>query len=127
NSNLVAPPAPPPNDNFASAQVINGCSGTVTGTNVGATHETNEPNHSPDDGGGSRSVWYQWQSPSTGSVTITTAGSGFDTVLGVYTGNSVGSLLEIGGNSKSDDVSQTDKTSSVTFNAFAGTPYRIAV
>jgi hypothetical protein len=127
NSNITGPPAPPPNDNFASAQVINGCSGTVTGTNVGATRETNEPNHSPDNGGGSRSVWYQWLSPGTGSVTITTAGSGYDTVLGVYTGNSVGGLSEVGGSSKSDDVSPTDKTSSVTISATAGTTYRIAV
>jgi len=124
NSNIVAPPSPPANDNFSAAQVITGCSGSVTGTNVSATRETNEPNHSPDNGGGSRSVWYQWQSPSTGSVTITTAGSGYDTVLGVYTGSSVGALTPLG---KGDDVSASDKTSSVTFSAVAGTIYRIAV
>jgi hypothetical protein len=45
-------------------------------------------------------------------------------VLGVYTGSAVGSLSVVG---KSDDVSGTDKTSNVTFNATAGTTYRIAV
>lgn len=125
NSNTIAPPAPPPNDNFAAAQVISGCSGTVNGTNVGATKETGEPNHSPDNGGGSRSVWYQWQAPSTGSVTITTAGSGFDTVLGVYTGAAVGSLTTV---MKNDDVDPgVVLTSTVTFTATAGIIYRIAV
>src|SRR5262249_51827158 len=33
----IPSPTPPSNDNFANAQQINGCSGTITGTNVGAT------------------------------------------------------------------------------------------
>jgi hypothetical protein len=117
-------PTPPANDNFSNAQVIAGCSGSVTGTNVSATKEVGEPNHSPDNNGGTRSVWYQWQSPSSGSTTITTAGSSFDTVLAVYTGTAVSSLTLIG---KNDDVSSGDQTSSVTFSASAGTVYRIAV
>lgn len=124
NSNALPPPAPPANDNFSAAQAISGCSGSVNGTNVGATRENNEPNHSPDNGGGSRSIWYQWTAPTSGNVTFSTAGSGFDTVLGVYTGNSVGSLTTVG---KGDDNSSTDKTSTVSFNATAGTTYRIAV
>ena len=121
------PPLPPPNDNFASAQTITGCSGSVGGSNIGATREPGEPIHSPDGVSSSRSVWYRWQSPSTGSVTVTTAGSRFDTVLGVYTGNTVGGLTQIGGGSQRDDVSLTDKTSSTSFNATQGTTYSIAV
>lgn len=134
--NLVAtvpppppPPAPPPpaNDNFANAQTITGCSGSVGGTNIGATREPGEPIHSPDGVSSSRSVWYRWQSPSSGSVTITTADSRFDTVLGVYTGNTVGGLTQIGTDPLRDDVTSTDKTSSTTFNATAGTTYSIGV
>ena len=124
NSNLVGPPPPPANDNFVSAQVISGCSGTVSGSNAGATRESGEPNHSPDNGGGNRSIWYQWTATSTGSATFTTAGSAFDTVMGVYTGSSVGALTSVG---KGDDNSANDKTSTVTFNATAGTVYHIAV
>ncbi len=121
------PPAPPPpasNDNFANAQTISGCSGSVTGTNLNATKETGEPNHA--NGGGTRSVWYQWQAPSSGSVTMTTAGSGFDTVLAVYTGTTVNALNLIASN---DDASVQPHitTSSVTFPANAGTIYQIAV
>jgi hypothetical protein len=125
NSNALSAPG---NDNFASAQTISGCSGSVNGTNAGATKESGEPNHlssTPDSsGGGTRSVWYRWQSPSTSTVTISTAGSTFDTVLGVYTGSSVSSLSVVG---QHDDVSGTEKTSAVTFNATAGMTYMIAV
>ena len=123
NGTLIAP-TPPPNDNFASAQVISGCSGSVTGTNVGATREAGEPIHSPDAKISNRSVWYQWQAPVTGTARIDTTGSGFDTVLAVYTGSSFGSpLVPIG----KDDDGGPLKTSIVEFPASGGTIYRIAV
>ncbi len=118
-------PSPPPNDNFANAQVISGCSGTVTGTNIGATHEAGEPNHLPDGSGGTHSVWYQWQAPVSASVNFTTSGSNYDTALGIYTGNAVNSLSVIG---KNDDVDPgVIQSSTLTFNAVAGTVYKIAV
>ena len=118
-------PVPPPlNDNFSLAQVIGGCAGTANGSNLGASREANEPIHSPDNVSSDRSVWYIWQSPSTGNVTFNTVGSDFDTVMGVYSGTSLASLVTLG---KSDDVNQQDHTSSVTFSATAGTIYRIAV
>ena len=125
NSNIVAPPPAPANDNFANAQLISGCSGTVNGTNVSATSEPNEPNHSPDNGGGHRSIWYQWTATVTGQATITTQGSAFDTVMGVYEGNTLGPGLFLWG--KADDNSATDKTSTVIFSATAGHTYKIAV
>ena len=133
--NLVsptAPPAPPPppsNDNFANPRVIVGCSGSISGTNLNATREAGEPNHSPDGHGGTHSVWYQWQSPGGGSVTFTTAGSSYDTVLAVYTGTSVDALTVIGKNDDIPDVpgQPHQVTSSLTFPASTGTVYRIAI
>jgi hypothetical protein len=128
NSNLVVPD-PPANDNFANAQVISGCSGSVNGANVGATKESGEINHlsttNDPNGGGTRSIWYSWQAPSTGIVTVDTAGSTFDTVLGVYTGTAVNSLTVIA--QQDDVVPGTVRTSTITFNATAGTTYKIAV
>ena len=125
NSTAVPPPPVPPNDNFAAAQPISGCAGTTTGSNVNATQEANEPNHESGGHGGSHSIWYVWQAPASGPAQITTAGSGFDTVLAVYTGNAVGSLTEV---AKNDDVDPGKITSSiVSFPATAGTLYRIAV
>ena len=115
-------PSPPPNDNFASAQLLPGCSGSVTGTNVGATREAGEPNHFPSFATpGNRSVWYQWQAPSSGNVTFQTTGSNFDTVMAVYTGNTFSPAIA------NDDDGSTNHTSLITFNATAGTTYRIAV
>jgi hypothetical protein len=122
-------PSPPVNDNFANAQAVFGCSGTVTGTNVAATKEAGEPNN-PDSAQSTKSVWYTWQAPSTGSVTITTAGSDFDTTLAIYTGSSLGALgTAIAHNDDIPDVAGQDhQTSSiVTFSATAGTIYRIKV
>lgn len=106
---------------FVNASVIANASGQAAGTNVNATKEAGEPNHAGISGG--KSVWWSWTAPASGSVTINTAGSSFDTVLGVYTGTSVSALTAVASN---DDVSGA-RTSSVTFNAVAGTIYRIAV
>ena len=116
-------PTPPTNDNFANARVITGCGGTVAGTNLLATKESGEPIIAGDAGG--KSVWYQWQAPLSASVTITTIGSNFDTLLGVYTGNSVGGLTLVADND--DIVLGQNQQSTVTFPATAGTTYKIAI
>jgi hypothetical protein len=117
---VVGPP--PPNDNFADASALGGAAGVFTGTNNGATKEPGEPNLAFLRGGAS--VWFNWQAPSNGSTTLTTAGSSFNTQLAVYTGSGLGGLTFVAHN---DDVDLVAGTSSVTFNAAAGTTYRIAV
>ena len=124
-NNVGISQGPPLKDNFAAAQTLAGCSGSAGGTNVFATHEAGEPNHFPAQGnipGGNRSVWYQWQAPANGTATIDTLGTGFDTVLAVYTGNSVGGLSLVG-----NDDDTVERTSRVSFAATSGTVYRIAV
>ena len=119
-----SPPPPPPgpaNDAFASAVVLSGASGTTSGTNAGATKEAGEPAHAGSAGG--KSVWYRWTAPATGTVTIDTLGSGFDTLLAVYTGSAVNALTQIAAN---DDTGGSHQ-SRVTFTATAGGVYRIAV
>ena len=61
--------------------------------------------------------------PANGSLSIDTAGSDFDTVLGVYTGNVLNILTEVA----SDDDAGPGTTSAVTFDVTVGTAYRIAV
>ena len=129
NNNPPPPPPPPPpvpaNNDFANAEVIAGCSGTVNGTNLAANKESGEPSHSPDGDDGGGSVWYHWQAPSSGTVTFKTEGSTYDTLLAVYTGNSVSGLTAIG---KNDDVDLGNILhSQVQFTATAGTIYKIAV
>ncbi|MDD4889458.1 MAG: PPC domain-containing protein, partial [Phycisphaerae bacterium] len=112
----------PLNDMFASATVISGSTASATGTNVGATKESGEPNIAGNTGGAS--VWYNWTAPASGLTSLTTAGSTFDTLLGVYTGGTVSGLALVASN---DDASYYTLTSSVMFNAVAGVTYHIAV
>jgi len=116
--------AAPPNDNFANAVVLTGISVGALGSNANATKEAGEPVHGTANTGGA-SIWYRWTAPSNMTATISTEGSGFDTVLAVYTGGNVAGLFLI---AKNDDVvPEQILHSRVTFNATAGTIYRIAV
>src|SRR4029077_15365938 len=82
--------AQPANDNFINAQVIINASGTIQGSNVGATKEPGEPSIALNDGGAS--VWYRWTAPANLTITFQTVNSDFDTIMGVFTGNSVDAL-----------------------------------
>jgi len=115
-------PLPPVNDAFADAQQLSGASVQSTGQNVAATKQTGEPNHAGNAGG--RSVWYRWSAPTGGSVVLDTFGSDFDTLLAVYTGSAVGSLVLVAAN---DDFNSNDLRSKVTFTAASNTTYQIAV
>lgn len=112
------------NDLFTNAQSLSGSSGLVNGSNIGFTKETGEPNHAGNSGG--RSAWYQWTAPVTGSVSFDTVGSNFDTLLATYMGSSVSSLTQVAAN---DDINYSggNYQSRISFNATAGTLYRIAV
>ncbi|MCA1615167.1 MAG: pre-peptidase C-terminal domain-containing protein [Acidobacteria bacterium] len=117
--------AKPVNDNFVSAQSLSATtSGSVTGTTRGATIEWGEPYHAGNDGGAS--VWYKWQAPSSGSFEFSTAGSDFDTLLGVYKGTAVNALTGVESNDE-EDFNAAVHTSRVVFNAVSGTVYYIAV
>lgn len=69
-------------DDYASRGVIEGRSGSGSGSNVGASRETGEPRHADVPGG--RSVWLSWTAPADGLASLSAAGSSFDTVIAVY-------------------------------------------
>ena len=116
---LAALPAPD-NDKFADAETISGTSGSVTGTNFGATAKDDEPLSLEFES--TATVWWRWTAPTNGTFAFSTQGSDFDTVLGVYTGNVVTALNAIAANDDS-----FGNTSAVTFGAVMGTTYYIAV
>src|ERR1051325_11091518 len=77
-------------DNFVDRGTLTGTNGTLAAQQRFATMERGEPRHADKPGG--KSVWYTWQAPKTGIMTIRTTGSTFDTLLGVYQGTSVRTL-----------------------------------
>ena len=124
NSIIYPVTLPPPNDDFANRITIppSNCLTTVSGSNINASKEAGEPVHAGRPDG--RSVWWSWTAPFSGSVKISLAGSGFDTLLSVYTGSVVTNLTLV---AEDDDASYYDLYSFVRFNAVAGTQYQIAV
>lgn len=121
---VVVPVVPPANNMFASRIRLTGSTTSTTGANAGATREAGEPLIAGMTGG--HSAWWTWTAPAGGSFTITTAGSDFDTLLGVYTGTAVNRLALIG-NNDDQNYGAGILTSRVAFNARAGTAYQIAV
>ena len=113
----------PSNDNFTSANAVSGTTWKVSGSNFNATRETDEPNH----GGttsGYASVWFQWTPTASGMYTLSTSESGFDTLLGVYTGTDFTDLTQVAANNNSTTAVTWSK---VRFSGTAGTVYYIAV
>ena len=107
-------------DAFATRPTVTGASATFTGNSTGATAELGEPNH---DGTQRQTVWGAWTAPSNGSVIMDTSGSGFDTVLAVYVGNTLTNLYPV---ARNRDI--TGSTwSQVAFPTKAGVTYAIAV
>ncbi len=119
---VPSPAAPPgvPNDYFVNRIVLTPGTTQTTGTNVGATFETSEPTQPSL--AGTHSVWWEWVAATSGTVTIDTFGSGFDTTLAIYSGDQVSSLILIAEN---DNTSGTQ--SEVTFTSVQGESYMIQV
>ena len=114
--------AAPANDNFANAAVLTGTTASATATNTYATKETGEPYHGNNSGG--HSVWWKWTAPLSGSLTVSTVGSSFDTTMGVYTGTSVSALTTLA----EDDDSGGNLTSLATLSSVTpGATYYFAV
>jgi CotH kinase protein/Lamin Tail Domain/Bacterial Ig domain/Calx-beta domain/Immunoglobulin domain len=109
-------------DIFADRGTIAGFTNFLMGTNTTYTKEGGEPNHDGKDG--NRTAWIAWLAPAGGPCTMDTLGSSFDTIMAVYTGNTVNALTPVVSN---DDADAATLQSRVTFTASAGTLYSVAV
>ena len=113
-------------DLFAGRQVLTNSVASVTGSNTNATLESGEPLHAGKIGG--HSVWISWLAPGDGLVTLSTAGSTFDTLLAVYTlpPGTNPSLRRLREDVADDDYAGLE-TSYLQFGANANQTYQIAV
>jgi hypothetical protein len=112
--NLAFAPSPA-NDDFANAFVLSGTNVTTIADNTEATSEPGEHNHAGSSA--EHSVWYSWTAPVPGLVTVAVSGTNFTPAMAAYTGTDLANLTEVGNR----------VGGSVSFNATAGTNYKIAV
>ncbi|MEQ1862458.1 MAG: putative Ig domain-containing protein [Chthoniobacteraceae bacterium] len=112
----------PGSDSFVGAQALTGTHVEIETSNVGATTEPGE--QGPFGGSYGHSLWWMWTAPESGRVVASTAGSTFDTILGIYTGAELGRLVPVAVN---DDLARANRTSRVTFRAVAGQTYYITI
>ena len=112
----------PANDDFSNAIVIptGGITNDVTTTY--ASRENGEPDIAGNPGG--HSIWWTWTAPAIGTVTINTAGSDFNTLLGVYAGSTLTNLTVV---TNSDGAKLASGVAAVKFNAAKGTVYQISM
>ncbi len=116
---------PPPNDACAAATVVNGFPFVTTVETRLATSAADDPAAicvvaaNPK---ASKSVWFRLTPPLSGTVTISTAGSSYDTVVAAFTGV-CGALAGVGCN----DDGGGDLASVLAFPVAAGTPYLVEV
>lgn len=110
----------PLNDDFSEATEIPTPNAVTQVTLYGATPESSNLSDGIADG---QTVWWRITFPVGGPVVVDLSGSDFDTLLGVYTGSSVGALTSI----ETDDDSGEGTSSYLEFTAVAGTEYYIGV
>ncbi|TWT41977.1 hypothetical protein RAS1_31030 [Phycisphaerae bacterium RAS1] len=104
----------PANDNCANATNAGAGNLSFSGTNVAATTDGSSSC------GGSLDVWWRYMPTTSGTATIDTNGSSFDTILSVYAG--------CGGSQVACDDDGGDSTQSrVQFCVTSGTTYSIRV
>ena len=87
---------PPVNDTFADAVQLGTDSGGISTNVAAASSEPGEPAHAGR--GPFNSLWWKFMPSATGLLNLDTHGSGFNTVLGVYTGSSVDRLTPVASN-----------------------------
>lgn len=112
----------PSNDDFANATKAPAPGAFYLSNNRFATLEVSEPVHAGVvDAVGS--LWWAWTAVSNGPVLIDTTGSAIDTVIAVYRGNSLASLIPV---AAVDNVGTLNQAH-LSFNATNGITYRIAI
>ncbi|MDQ4132896.1 MAG: S8 family serine peptidase [Actinomycetota bacterium] len=97
----------PANDDFATATWFDD---RISGTSVRSTPEFGEPNPA------TSSVWFRWMARTTGQAYLSTAGSGYDTIVDVYRGTSINNLALV----RTDDDSGPGNASLVNFPVTGG-------
>lgn len=112
----------PSNDNFPPLAKVPDPGAVIFGDNTFGSTQFGEPSHAGVTNM-ANSVWWNWSPTNSGPVLVDTAGSSFDTVVAVYTGNVLTNLTLIAATNDVGTIAQ----GFINFTAVASTTYRIAV
>jgi len=118
------------NDAFASSVLLPGTTADSSGSTFGATREADEPDHYVMNVGGDidwlgdHSVWYRWRSLGSGPVSLDTCVAAIDSIVAVYTGNTLAGLTRV---TDGNNGCPSGYGTLLSFDATAGTTYRVAV
>jgi hypothetical protein len=124
----VAFGAAPANDEFANRIDLSGSLPIEeTGTNVAATQQVDEHPQEVSYEPAEHSVWFSWEAEDTDWMTVSTCGSDFDTLVGVYSGSSLSLLERVVPGKEGTRFDCGPGGQQVTFRALAGTTYEIRV
>lgn len=124
---VLAPPAmaAPTNDNFAARESLgNALPIHISESNVGATKETGEQIN---DFAKGRSIWWEWEAPISGWVTVSVCASQMLSVVNVFEGTELAHLTSLtAGQGNGDEGPQCwASQTTYTFDANAGNNYVI--
>ncbi len=119
---ITPTPLPVPNDDVGSATLIGAFPFTVTQDTTLATLASDDPDMGAGAGRNSKTVWYRFVAPASGSIRADTHASDYDTVLAAWTG-SRGQLALAASN---DDLYPSQQ-SEVAFNVQSGATYYLEI
>jgi hypothetical protein len=112
----------PRHDSFTNRIALSGFAPAVAGSNREATVDAGEAMHGGNPGGSS--VWYSWNAPKDGTVSVTVTGLGIVPLTEVYRSLTSTTLFSV---SREFEFDQTNFIARTTFDAAAGESYSIAV
>lgn len=117
--------AAPANDDFANREVLSGDTVEVIRTNIGAGKEEGE--HLGAIGPAGHSVWFEWEAPIDGWVTIGACSMDFNGMVKVFTGTELTNLVPAPSGNRNEGPDCVYQGRQYSFDATAGTAYKIAV
>jgi hypothetical protein len=117
--------AAPTNDDFMDREVLSGSTVEVTATNIGATKEEGE--YLQAIGPAGHSVWFEWEAPADGWVTIGACSMDFNGLARVFTGTELADLVPAPQGNRNEGPDCAYRQRQYSFEATAGTAYMIAV
>lgn len=111
----------PFNDDFSARARVHGANLSIRAHNTGATAES-EPAFAG--AAPAATLWWEWTPSSSGLARLSTDGSTYDTIVGIFTGNSLGTLTPVAAN---DNYANGRSTSRAEFPVQKGVVYQIVV